>query len=437
MYLSNFKIFRDQELIFHPGSTAIIGPNGSGKTTILEALEFALFRIVTRKEKKIPKLEELIHHFGNRAKVELEFVAPVNRRCYRVSRTIHPGETNADLFVENQKDPIASGPKQVDTEIEKLLGMDRHAFSALTYVRQGEIDRLSRLTPKGRKSDLYSMMGLRIYDKTSSDVQKRIRTLRKELDSLKDSKERMEDILTHLPSRKELDDAMKTLEVLVKEMIDQPDLTNIRIVLDKVRESLQSVENQIESPELSERPEQLSIESEAATTLKEVLEAIPNVAESQIRPYVRSEARRIFREIFGDRYSDLIIDDDYEIALYNLQGKRVPLAAASGGEDVCVNFALRVAVNTALQKHSVAGPPPGLIILDEPGAGLDAQRRRWLPDAIAGLDDVDQVIVVTHMEELKESTDYVISLIPQGKGRQPKLESHQQVITQNQALNES
>jgi DNA repair exonuclease SbcCD ATPase subunit len=211
-------------------------------------------------------------------------------------------------------------------------------------------------------------------------------------------------------------------------MTNHSNLVNIRAVIDKVLESLQNVENQLSSSELSEQPKQLTHESEAAMYLKEILESVPNVAEAQIRPFVRSEARRIFREIFGDRYSDLIIDDDYEIALYNLQGKRVPLAAASGGEDVCVNFALRVAVNTALQKHSVAGPPPGLIVLDEPGAGLDAQRRRWLPDAIAGLDDVDQVIVVTHMEELKESTNHVISLIPQGKGRQPKVEIQQQVI---------
>lgn len=66
-----------------------------------------------------------------------------------------------------------------------------------------------------------------------------------------------------------------------------------------------------------------------------------------------------------------------------------------------MNFALRVAVNTALQKYSITGPPPGLIVLDEPGAGLDSQRRRWLPEAITKLDVVNQVLVVTHMEELK------------------------------------
>ena len=40
--LKNFKVYNDQEFILHPGTTAIVGPNGSGKTSILEAIEFGL-----------------------------------------------------------------------------------------------------------------------------------------------------------------------------------------------------------------------------------------------------------------------------------------------------------------------------------------------------------------------------------------------------------
>ena len=97
--MTDFKVFQDQEFDFAPGTTAIIGPNGSGKTTILEAIEFALFRSVTRKEKSVKRLEELIRHSRKKAKVQLEFISPLNRREYRVVRTIHPGETNADLFL--------------------------------------------------------------------------------------------------------------------------------------------------------------------------------------------------------------------------------------------------------------------------------------------------------------------------------------------------
>lgn len=386
---------------------------------MLEAIEFALFRIVTRKEKKVPKLEELINHRGKRARVEMEFVAPINRRTYRIIRTIHPGETKAELFLGDSKDPETSGVTRVDKQIVELIGMDRHAFSALTYVRQGEIDRLSRLAPKGRRMELYSMMGLSVYDKKSAMVQKEIRQMDKDIKSIKDSRKRLEEVREHLPDQKEIEAALKALDELEE---SGAKITKVREVIQKVNESLTAVHTQLESPELSSRPEELKEESDIAKYLKVLLDTIPGVAESQLRPHIRNEARSLFREIFGDRYSDLVIDDDYEIALYDLQGNRVSLMAASGGEDVCVNFALRVAVNTALQKHSIAGPPPGLIVLDEPGAGLDTQRRRWLPEAISRLDAVEQVIVVTHMDEMKGATDHVFSLIPQGKGRQPLVE---------------
>jgi DNA repair exonuclease SbcCD ATPase subunit len=423
--LINFKVFSQQEILFNPGTTAIVGPNGSGKTSILEAIEFALFRMVTRKEKRIPRLEDLINHDGKRAIVELDFTAPINRRDYRVVRTIHPGErteTKADLFLKGKKEPEASGPTRVDEQIVNLLGMDRNAFSTLTYVQQGEIDRLSRLTPKERRSDLYSMMGLGVYDKYSTKVQKGLSQLRGSLSSIEETRRRLEQIREHLPSIAEIEEAIRALEKVSSQIQQPTEIERVREVIERIRGSVNAVNEQLASPELATKSAEYEEESELAKHLKVLLQTIPDLAENQLRPYIRTEARLLFREIFGDRYSDLIIDDDYEIALYDLRGNRVSLMAASGGEDVCVNFALRVAVNTALQKHSLAGPPPGLIILDEPGAGLDEQRRRWLPEAVSRLDVVKQVIVVTHMDELKGATDHIISLVPQGKGRQPLVE---------------
>ncbi len=421
--LIDFKVFSDLNLQFHPGITAIVGPNGSGKTTILEAIEFALFRYVTRKEKKVPQFEDFIRHSRKRAIVELEFRAPINRRIYKVVRSIHPGKTNADLYDDKNRDPIVTGPTGVDDEIVRLVGMDRHAFSTLTYVRQGEIDRLSRLPPKGRKSDLYSMMGLGIYDKTGERVQKRIRDLKKQISSVTETISKLQTIQEHLPTSDELASSLESLQKLEDTLGINEDISQVRSIIEKVNDSLSEVIEHLNSPEMNEEFEEIKEESETAQYLKQLLEVIPGIAESQLKPHIRTEAREIFRSIFGDRYSDLIIDDDYEVALYDLRGNRISLSAASGGEDVCVNFALRVAVNTALQKHSSTGPPPGLIILDEPGAGLDTQRRMWLPIAIGGLDSVDQVLVVTHMEELRESADRIISLTPQGKGRQPIVEA--------------
>ena len=60
--LQNFKVYKNQEFTLQDGSTAIVGPNGSGKTSIIEAIEFAFFRMFTRKEKKVPQVVDLIHH---------------------------------------------------------------------------------------------------------------------------------------------------------------------------------------------------------------------------------------------------------------------------------------------------------------------------------------------------------------------------------------
>jgi DNA repair exonuclease SbcCD ATPase subunit len=420
--MTDFKVFHDQEFEFNPGTTAIVGPNGSGKTTILEAIEFALFRSVTRKEKAVKTFKDLIRHSRKKAKIQLEFIAPVNRREYKVVRTIHQEGSNADLFLGNNHEPEVSEPTQVDKEIVKLLGMNKHAFSALTYVRQGEIFKLSRDTPAKRRSGLYSMMGLHIYDKQKKTVHKEVKNMEDELESIELDKKRLESIRDYLPGREELDSAIGAIEQVEKDIGSREEFDQFRAIVAKVDQSLKVVDDELSSPKLSRRPKEIEEETEIAEHLKALLEKIPQVAENQLRPHIRTEARTIFREIFGDRYDDLVIDDDFEISLYDLQGNRVPLKSASGGEDVCVNFALRVAVNTALQKYSTSTTPPGLIILDEPGSGLDEQRRRWLPEAIAGLEVVDQVIVVTHMEELKGSTNHIISLTPQGKGRQPLVE---------------
>lgn len=418
----DFKVFEDQVIDFNQGTTAIVGPNGSGKTTILEAIEFALFRSVTRKEKAIRKVEEVIRHNSKKAVVELTFIAPVNRKEYKVTRTIHKGATNADLYLSGKREPVASEPTRVDKEIINLLGVDKNAFSALTYVRQGEIFKLSRDSPSERVKGLYNMMGLGIYDKKRKELSGDNKKITDEMEEIDRTKQQLENIKSHLPEKSEFDAAMKSLDLIRDELAGKVELSQLQRIMDKVRKSMEVVDTQLASKEFTRRPVELQKELEIGEHIKSILETIPGIAESQLRPYVRTEARQIFLEIFNDRYGDLSIDDNYDISLYDLQGNRVPLKAASGGEDVCVNFALRVAVNTALQKHSTTAPPPGLIILDEPGAGLDEQRRRWLPEAINGLDVVEQVIVVTHMEELKGSTNQVISLIPQGKGRQPLVE---------------
>ncbi|MCF2136484.1 MAG: AAA family ATPase [Candidatus Thorarchaeota archaeon] len=423
--LQNFRVFKDQTIDFQNDITAIVGPNGSGKTTILEAIEFALFKKTKRKEKDL-KLREVIRHGTNKAKVTLTFIAPANTREYTVKRTIFVDRTEAELTDEGSGKVIESTVTQVDKQIIKLLGMDRDAFAALTYVRQGDIDRLSRLPPKKKRETMRDMMGLGIYAHIEGKTRTKIRKYRERLEQIQSEQNHLEEIRKRLPSREEIAAADRALDELTR-LTGREDLVQpVKEMVTQVRSSIEEVERQLESPEISRTKAELARLQGLASTLQNVLTQIPLIAEDNLKPRIREEAREIFLSIFGDRYSNLEIGEDYDIRLCNLRGHTVPLRDASGGEDVCVNFALRVAVNTALQKLATEGNEsimraPSLLILDEPGAGLDSQRRRWLPEAIRGLRSVEQVILVTHMEELRDAAEIVINLVPQGKNRPPRV----------------
>src|SRR5437764_13610345 len=91
--LVNFRQHADTELEFGPGITGIIGPNGSGKTSILEAIAWALYGVQAVRGDK-----DSIRRLGAKgragAEVDLEFrlAAPE----YRVKGGLSPAGLHQD-----------------------------------------------------------------------------------------------------------------------------------------------------------------------------------------------------------------------------------------------------------------------------------------------------------------------------------------------------
>ena len=74
----------------------------------------------------------------------------------------------------------------------------------------------------------------------------------------------------------------------------------------------------------------------------------------------------------------------------------------SGGEAFRINFALRIALAKLLTSRS--GAPLRSLFLDEGFGTQDAQGRERLVDAIHSIqDEFDLIMVITHIEELKEA----------------------------------
>ena len=115
-FLSSGNSFIDVNLN-NNSTTLIVGHNGAGKSTILDALCFALFNKPFREIKK----EQLINSVNlGGTEVELEFRISANR--YRIKRGIKPNIFEVYLNDEmiNQTSSIADYQKQLEQQILKF-----------------------------------------------------------------------------------------------------------------------------------------------------------------------------------------------------------------------------------------------------------------------------------------------------------------------------
>jgi len=96
------------------------------------------------------------------------------------------------------------------------------------------------------------------------------------------------------------------------------------------------------------------------------------------------------------------LDDDLTLKIL-VRGREMTIDSLSGGERAVLALSLRLALAKALSSREVE-----LVILDEPTANLDVDRRRELVRVLRDLaDEVPQVVVVTHDMEVAEAADQV------------------------------
>ncbi len=164
--MKNFKSHRDTKIEFNTGISIIMGDNGAGKSSILEAVSFALFKQHSGK-----KIEQLIRvdrqnpAGQNKMSVELEFTS--SGRTYKVLRERGKSTSKAKIEIkeENRFQTLSIGDKQVTDDVQALLEMDGDLFLNAVYVRQGEIANLVNKTPAEKKQVIGKLLGIESLEK--------------------------------------------------------------------------------------------------------------------------------------------------------------------------------------------------------------------------------------------------------------------------------
>src|ERR1700733_887074 len=83
--LENIKSHRDVEFDFERGTTAIVGHNGAGKTTIIEAVAWALFDLLDYKK------DIFVRRGQKKGAVTVTFESTKDERFYSVYRDTGTG----------------------------------------------------------------------------------------------------------------------------------------------------------------------------------------------------------------------------------------------------------------------------------------------------------------------------------------------------------
>ena len=126
----------------------------------------------------------------------------------------------------------------------------------------------------------------------------------------------------------------------------------------------------------------------------------------QLRPELSELASTFLSDLTDGRYGELELDDSYNIIVLE---DGLPKPVISGGEEDLANLVLRLAISQMIAER--AGQPFSLLILDEIFGSLDEARRANVLDLLRRLQSrFEQVILITHIEQVREGVDRVISV---------------------------
>jgi exonuclease SbcC len=228
----NFKKYKNFDIEFQDGLTGIIGRNGAGKSTIVEAIAWALYgsKASTIKRELIKNSNALENES---VKVYLDL--NIGRQKLRIYRAMKGRKLVPETALYLDETMIATGTRDVDERLEEILKISFQDFMKTFYARQKDLDNLLKEGGMGKREYLLKLLGLddiregsveivkgdsRLLNETKNkligsiseigDVDEKIRVVDKSLEAARAKEREAESILAQLSSA--VDDMRQTLE---------------------------------------------------------------------------------------------------------------------------------------------------------------------------------------------------------------------------------
>ena len=183
----------------------IVGTNGAGKSTILDALTFALFNKPFRKINK----SQLVNTTNEKETlVEVDF--EVNKREYVIRRGIKPNifdiQVNGELLHREADD--RTNQKILE---ENILKVNYKSFTQIVILGSSAFVPFMQLTAPNRREVIEDLLDIRIFSSMNNFLKDKVRIEKEQIKSLDLKKENIKDkILMQENFMKELEEQGKT-----------------------------------------------------------------------------------------------------------------------------------------------------------------------------------------------------------------------------------
>jgi DNA repair exonuclease SbcCD ATPase subunit len=183
LHITAFKHLRDIDLwLPRRGSVLIEGHNESGKSTLFEAIYFALYgRALVGEHQGQPSLDALIPHGGSRVGVQLTI--QVGATELEIKRTLTRGANNANKVTPTAELRIIRPGRPIETLstitavndciLNEMNGLDSAVLRNSCLMEQQALDRIETLSRESRELAIAKLLGIETIQRIEGDLRVR------------------------------------------------------------------------------------------------------------------------------------------------------------------------------------------------------------------------------------------------------------------------
>lgn len=170
----------DDQLHFPEGRLLVHGRNESGKSTLMEAIHYALYGMPLRPSKNAGN-EDIIGYGRDKAVVELEFT--IDDSQYLVRRELYRKKGNQHFLNKRDRegdlDRVTNGARAVNKALNEILhGIDSDALLNSCLVEQKELGKLENANKQERVRAMSSLLNLEAFVDAENALKRETRELK-------------------------------------------------------------------------------------------------------------------------------------------------------------------------------------------------------------------------------------------------------------------